>query len=78
MIVRHPDSACVPANHKVTLRVRAEGKGILEYQWFTDGAEEVREFNSTHKKVFFELIYSSSIVLFKVETTLVALNVPLP
>ncbi|XP_030587705.1 mucosa-associated lymphoid tissue lymphoma translocation protein 1 [Archocentrus centrarchus] len=41
VIVRHPVSACVPVNHKVTLRVRAEGKGILKYQWFTDGAKEV-------------------------------------
>ncbi|KAI4825208.1 hypothetical protein KUCAC02_020895 [Chaenocephalus aceratus] len=40
-IVRHPFSVCVPADHKVTLRVRAEGKGILHYQWFTEDDEEV-------------------------------------
>ena len=41
-IVRHPFSVCLPADHKVTLRVRAEGKGILLYQWFTEDDEEVR------------------------------------
>lgn len=46
MIVRHPVSVCVPVNHKVTLSVRAQGTGILNYQWFTDGAKnEVCEFN---------------------------------
>lgn len=38
-IVRHPVSVCVPANHRVTLSVRAEGTGILKYQWFTDENE---------------------------------------
>uniref|UniRef100_A0A8C2X5V3 MALT paracaspase 3 n=1 Tax=Cyclopterus lumpus TaxID=8103 RepID=A0A8C2X5V3_CYCLU len=33
---RHPVSVCVPVNHKLTLRVRAEGTGILNYQWFTE------------------------------------------
>ncbi|XP_053175629.1 mucosa-associated lymphoid tissue lymphoma translocation protein 1 [Scomber japonicus] len=41
VIVLHPVTACVPVNHKVTLSVRAEGSGILYYQWFTDH-EEVR------------------------------------
>lgn len=46
VIVRHPVSVCVPVNHKVTLSVRAQGTGILNYQWFTDGAKkEVCEFN---------------------------------
>uniref|UniRef100_A0A3P8QK37 MALT paracaspase 3 n=1 Tax=Astatotilapia calliptera TaxID=8154 RepID=A0A3P8QK37_ASTCA len=39
VIVRHPVSVCVPVNHKVTLSVRAQGTGILNYQWFTDGAK---------------------------------------
>lgn len=41
VIVLHPVSVCVPANHKVTLSVRAEGSGILNYQWFTGGDKEV-------------------------------------
>ncbi|XP_041853254.1 mucosa-associated lymphoid tissue lymphoma translocation protein 1 [Melanotaenia boesemani] len=41
VIVRHPVSVCVPVNHKVTLRVRAEGTGILSYQWFTEDEREV-------------------------------------
>ncbi|XP_071355496.1 mucosa-associated lymphoid tissue lymphoma translocation protein 1 [Trachinotus anak] len=40
-IVCHPVSVCVPVNHKVTLSVRAEGTGILNYQWFTDDENEV-------------------------------------
>ncbi|XP_018519882.1 mucosa-associated lymphoid tissue lymphoma translocation protein 1 [Lates calcarifer] len=40
-IVRHPVSLCVPVNYKVTLSVRAEGTGILHYQWFTDDEKEV-------------------------------------
>uniref|UniRef100_A0A3P9D5V5 Mucosa-associated lymphoid tissue lymphoma translocation protein 1 n=1 Tax=Maylandia zebra TaxID=106582 RepID=A0A3P9D5V5_9CICH len=40
VIVRHPVSVCVPVNHKVTLSVRAQGTGILNYQWFTDGAKK--------------------------------------
>ncbi|XP_015253697.1 PREDICTED: mucosa-associated lymphoid tissue lymphoma translocation protein 1-like [Cyprinodon variegatus] len=39
VILRHPVSVCVPVNHKVTLRVRAEGKGLLSYQWFTEDEE---------------------------------------
>lgn len=39
VIVRHPVSVCVPVNHQVTLSVRAEGTGTLNYQWFTDDAE---------------------------------------
>ncbi|XP_059190442.1 mucosa-associated lymphoid tissue lymphoma translocation protein 1 [Centropristis striata] len=39
VIVRHPFSVCVPVNHNVTLSVRAEGTGILNYQWFTDDNE---------------------------------------
>ncbi|KAM4734269.1 mucosa-associated lymphoid tissue lymphoma translocation protein 1 [Anableps anableps] len=41
VIVRHPVSVCVPVNHKVTLRVGAEGKGILSYQWFSEDEKEV-------------------------------------
>lgn len=41
VIVRHPFSVCVPVSHKVTLSVRAEGTGILNYQWFTDDEKEV-------------------------------------
>uniref|UniRef100_A0A3P9NPM2 Mucosa-associated lymphoid tissue lymphoma translocation protein 1-like n=1 Tax=Poecilia reticulata TaxID=8081 RepID=A0A3P9NPM2_POERE len=41
VIVRHPVSVCVPVNHRVTLRVRAEGKGILSYQWFSEDEKEV-------------------------------------
>ncbi|XP_034542551.1 mucosa-associated lymphoid tissue lymphoma translocation protein 1 [Notolabrus celidotus] len=41
VIVLPPVSVCVPVNHKVTLSVRAEGTGILNYQWFTVGQEEV-------------------------------------
>lgn len=42
VIVNHPVSVCVPVNYKVTLNVRAEGTGILNYQWFTDNEKEVR------------------------------------
>ncbi|XP_044048020.1 mucosa-associated lymphoid tissue lymphoma translocation protein 1 isoform X2 [Siniperca chuatsi] len=41
VIVRHPVSVCVPVNHQVTLSVRAEGTGILNYQWFTGDEKEV-------------------------------------
>nr|XP_046250897.1 mucosa-associated lymphoid tissue lymphoma translocation protein 1 [Scatophagus argus] len=41
VIVRHPFSVCVPVNHTVTLSVRAEGTGILSYQWFTNDKKEV-------------------------------------
>nr|XP_020486924.1 mucosa-associated lymphoid tissue lymphoma translocation protein 1-like isoform X2 [Labrus bergylta] len=41
VIVLHPVSVCVPVNHKVTLRVCAEGTGILSYQWFTEDNKEV-------------------------------------
>ncbi|XP_067091643.1 mucosa-associated lymphoid tissue lymphoma translocation protein 1 [Osmerus mordax] len=41
VIVQHPVAVCVPVNYKVTLRVRAEGKGILKYQWFKSDVEEV-------------------------------------
>ncbi|XP_054476056.1 mucosa-associated lymphoid tissue lymphoma translocation protein 1 [Anoplopoma fimbria] len=41
VIVGHPVSVCVPVDHKVTLSVRAEGTGILHYQWFTDDDQEV-------------------------------------
>ncbi|KAM9376830.1 mucosa-associated lymphoid tissue lymphoma translocation protein 1 [Pholidichthys leucotaenia] len=41
VIVCHPVSVCVPVNHKVTLRVRAEGSGVLNYRWFTEGPKEV-------------------------------------
>ncbi|XP_029379066.1 mucosa-associated lymphoid tissue lymphoma translocation protein 1 [Echeneis naucrates] len=40
-IVCHPVSVCVPVNQRVTLSVRAEGTGILSYQWFTDNEKEV-------------------------------------
>ncbi|XP_074489066.1 mucosa-associated lymphoid tissue lymphoma translocation protein 1 isoform X2 [Sebastes fasciatus] len=41
VIVSHPVSVCVPANHEVTLSVRAEGTNNLNlnYQWFTDEKE---------------------------------------
>ncbi|CAN9499295.1 unnamed protein product [Ophioblennius macclurei] len=42
VIVCHPVSMCVPVNYQVTLRVQAEGTGILNYQWFTEGQKEVR------------------------------------
>ncbi|XP_070827870.1 mucosa-associated lymphoid tissue lymphoma translocation protein 1 [Chaetodon trifascialis] len=41
VIVRHPVCVCVPVSHKVTLSVRAEGTGVLNYQWFTDDEKEV-------------------------------------
>ncbi|XP_056137699.1 mucosa-associated lymphoid tissue lymphoma translocation protein 1 homolog isoform X2 [Lampris incognitus] len=41
VIVRHPESVCVPVNYKVTLCVRAEGFGVLNYQWFTSDNQEV-------------------------------------
>ncbi|TMS05724.1 Mucosa-associated lymphoid tissue lymphoma translocation protein 1 [Larimichthys crocea] len=41
VIVRHPVSVCVPVNHKVTLSVRAEGTGILCYQWFSEDKEQL-------------------------------------
>ncbi|XP_060932167.1 mucosa-associated lymphoid tissue lymphoma translocation protein 1 [Limanda limanda] len=40
-IGRQPLSVCVPVNHKVTLSVRADGSGLLSYQWFTDDDQEV-------------------------------------
>lgn len=39
----HPVSMCVPVNHTVTLSVRAEGTGLLQYQWFTDEDDVVCE-----------------------------------
>lgn len=44
----HPVSVCVPVNHKVTLSVRAESTGILNYQWFTDDEKVVYEVCDTH------------------------------
>lgn len=41
VIVFHPVSVCVPVNHKVTLSVRAEGTGPLNYQWFSGGDQEI-------------------------------------
>lgn len=41
VIVRHPLCVCVPVNHTVTLSVRAEGTGVLNYQWFTEDEKEV-------------------------------------
>ncbi|XP_069564850.1 mucosa-associated lymphoid tissue lymphoma translocation protein 1 [Brachyistius frenatus] len=41
VIVRHPVSVCVPVSYTVTLRVRAEGKGDLSYQWFSEHEKEV-------------------------------------
>ncbi|XP_011605145.1 mucosa-associated lymphoid tissue lymphoma translocation protein 1 [Takifugu rubripes] len=43
VIVSHPVSMCVPVNHTVTLSVRAEGTGLLQYQWFTNEANVVCE-----------------------------------
>ncbi|CAL8373976.1 unnamed protein product [Arctogadus glacialis] len=40
-IVRHPVSVCVPVNYEVVMSVRAEGTGILSYQWFTENEQEV-------------------------------------
>lgn len=39
----HPVSMCVPVNHTVTLSLRAEGTGLLQYQWFTDEDDIVCE-----------------------------------
>ncbi|XP_023143566.2 mucosa-associated lymphoid tissue lymphoma translocation protein 1 [Amphiprion ocellaris] len=41
VIVQHPVCVCVPVNHKVTLGVRAEGTGVLSYQWFSENEKEV-------------------------------------
>ncbi|CAB1323190.1 unnamed protein product [Coregonus sp. 'balchen'] len=41
VIVQHPISVCVPLNYTVNLSVRAEGTGILNYQWFKSDEEEV-------------------------------------
>ncbi|XP_070686725.1 mucosa-associated lymphoid tissue lymphoma translocation protein 1 [Pempheris klunzingeri] len=41
VIVRHPVCVCVPVNHRVTLSVRAEGTGVLNYQWFTEDENEI-------------------------------------
>ncbi|XP_061577845.1 mucosa-associated lymphoid tissue lymphoma translocation protein 1 [Cololabis saira] len=41
VIVRHPVCVCVPVNHKVTLRVRAEGTAALCYQWFSEDKQEI-------------------------------------
>ncbi|XP_041073910.1 mucosa-associated lymphoid tissue lymphoma translocation protein 1-like isoform X2 [Polyodon spathula] len=40
-ITEHPASACVPLNYRVTLRCRAKGSGLLQYQWFQSEDEEV-------------------------------------
>ncbi|KAK1160739.1 hypothetical protein AOXY_G19547 [Acipenser oxyrinchus oxyrinchus] len=40
-ITEHPVSACVPLNYRVTLRCRAKGSGLLQYQWFQSEDEEV-------------------------------------
>lgn len=48
--MRHPVSLCVPVNYKVTLSVRAEGTGILHYQWFTDDEKEVCGLSFSFKK----------------------------
>ncbi|KAK6475138.1 mucosa-associated lymphoid tissue lymphoma translocation protein 1-like [Huso huso] len=40
-ITEHPVSACVPPNYRVTLRCRAKGSGLLQYQWFQSEDEEV-------------------------------------
>ncbi|KAM6960896.1 mucosa-associated lymphoid tissue lymphoma translocation protein 1 [Aplochiton taeniatus] len=39
IIVQHPFSVTVPINYKVTLSVRAEGTGVLNYQWFNEEDE---------------------------------------
>uniref|UniRef100_A0A3Q1ESL6 Mucosa-associated lymphoid tissue lymphoma translocation protein 1-like n=1 Tax=Acanthochromis polyacanthus TaxID=80966 RepID=A0A3Q1ESL6_9TELE len=41
VIVQHPVCVCVPVNHKVTLSVRAEGTGVLSYQWFSENENKV-------------------------------------
>ncbi|XP_010894829.1 mucosa-associated lymphoid tissue lymphoma translocation protein 1 isoform X3 [Esox lucius] len=41
VIVQHPVSVCVPLNYTVTLSVRAQGTGILNYQWFKSEEEEI-------------------------------------
>ncbi|XP_029290746.1 mucosa-associated lymphoid tissue lymphoma translocation protein 1 [Cottoperca gobio] len=41
VIVRHPVHVCAPVNYKLTLSVRAEGTGILNYQWFTEDEKEL-------------------------------------
>lgn len=46
--MRHPVSVCVPVNHTVTLSVRAEGTGLLQYQWFTDDENVVCEVSGVH------------------------------
>lgn len=46
--MRHPVSVCVPVNHTVTLSVRAEGTGLLRYQWFTDDENVVCEVCGLH------------------------------
>lgn len=43
VIVRHPVSMCVPVNHRVTLSVRVESAAILEYQWFTNDNDVIKE-----------------------------------
>lgn len=39
--MQHPVSVSVPLNYQVNLSVRAEGTGILNYQWFKSDEEEV-------------------------------------
>lgn len=34
---------CVPVNHRVTLSVRVESAAILEYQWFTNDNDVIKE-----------------------------------
>lgn len=46
--MRHPVSVCVPVDHTVTLSVRAEGTGPLQYQWFTDDENVVCEVCGVH------------------------------
>ncbi|XP_028813523.1 mucosa-associated lymphoid tissue lymphoma translocation protein 1 isoform X3 [Denticeps clupeoides] len=41
VVVKHPVSACVPPNYKVTLSVQAKGTGPLSYQWFKSNKGKV-------------------------------------
>lgn len=44
---------CVPVNHTVTLSVRAEGTGLLQYQWFTNEDNVVCEVCGVRARLLF-------------------------
>lgn len=63
--MRHPVSVCVPANYRVTLSVRAESTGVLQYQWFTNDEKMVCEVSDApafpKTLVFYNVLIKSNV-----------------